>query len=318
MNDSYLNCFSIYDEIVRVLPVKRSILVAFYIILFILNTVMNNLSIYVNITTNHWKNQSMRMILYISVNDILYAVIGLTAHVVHILIPEQLDCQQRRFLLLFPHLFITLCFYTIVFVALDRFLHVMLLERYRIHVTSAKFNSILAFYLLVAVEQCVIANFGPIFFGENGGALYSASVNLLFITGTISINIASIIKLNIYAKTSRTVGSKTANLDKLATAFLISITVTYLPLLIFTAILKMFKEEMGTGNAIFLFHSLLLLSNLNSSLNAFAYLKLNRKARRKVNSLILNRVQRINESEVRTEHYGTESLCNVFLYIKIM
>ena len=187
-----------------------------------------------------------------------------------------------------------LCLYTVMFVALDRFLHVMLLGRYRTHVTPARFNSILAFYLLVAVGQGIISNFGPKYFGENGGALYSAPVNLLFITGTITINIASIIKLKIYAKTSRNVGSKTTNLDKLATAFFIVITVTYLPLLIFTAILKMYKEEMGAGNAVFILLSLLLFSNLNSSLNVLVYFKLNRKARRKVDSVILNIVQRVN------------------------
>ena len=147
-SQGFLSCFTVFDNIVKVLPMKRSIIVVFYIILSIVNTVMNSLSIYVNVTTNHWKNQSMRMVLYISVIDILNGVIAYGAHVVYILIPDQLDCQQRRSLLLSSHLFYMISLYIIMFVAFDRFLHVWFLSHYKDAVTPAKFNSVLAFYLL--------------------------------------------------------------------------------------------------------------------------------------------------------------------------
>ena len=143
---------------------------------------MNSLSIYVNVTTDHWKNQSMRMVLYISVIDILNGLIGNTAHVVYISIPDQLDCQQRRSLLLSSHLLYVTSFYILMYVALDRFLHVWFLSHYKDAVTPAKFNSVLAFYLLVGVWQGLVLSFAPELFGEYKGGIYSAPVNILFIT----------------------------------------------------------------------------------------------------------------------------------------
>ena len=281
----YLNCFSSYDDIVWVSNTKKLVVVVFYIVLSIVNTIMNSLSIYVNVTTNHWKNQSMRMVLYISVIDILYGVIGYTAQIVHIVIPNQLGCLQRRFLLLFPHLCLTLSAYSVMFVALDRYFHVLLLSRYKDVITSARFNCLLLFYLLVGVVQTIITNFGPYFFGENGGAQYSSPVNLLFVSGTIFVYIISIIKLKIYTKSSQIVSAKTTNLNKLATAFLVILSITYSPIVVYTALIKVIKELIGAGDTAVLLHILLLLSNTNSSLNALAYLKLNLKARRRINTM---------------------------------
>lgn len=273
----FFDCFMIVDNIVKVSTVIRSIIAVFYIILMVINTFVNSLSIYVNITTDHWKNKSMRMILYISAIDILHGIINCTP-VVPILFPNQLDCQKRMLLMLFPILFTNLSLFIVMFVALDRFLHVMLLGRYKDVVTSAKFNLLLAFYLVVAVGQV---------FGKQVSFKYPDSVfYLLFITGTISIYIASIVKLKIYDKASRTVSSNTRNLNTLSTAFLVIITVTYTPFLVYMAVAPMIREMIGDGNAILIHHILILVSGLNSSLNVCAYLRLNVKARRKVSSII--------------------------------
>ena len=285
---NFLNCNSFFDDVFWISNVEKLIIVAFYIALFIVNTFVNSLSIYVNVAVNHCKNQSMRMILYMSVIDILYGGIGFTSEVIHILISNELDCQQRRLLLFSPLLLSYFSAFTVMFMALDRFLHVMLLGRYDEIIPRKKYNFLLAFYLLIAAGQTILTSFGQIFFGENGGALYSAPVNLLFITGTISIYIASIIKLNIYAKTSRNIGSKMTKLNKLTTAFLIIYAVTYSPMMLFSATIKHIKGWIGPANTYILAQSLLLVAKCNSSLNAFAYLNLNLKAKQKVYTMSRN------------------------------
>ena len=286
-NDSnFLNCFSIYDDVVYVSNMNRAIIVILYFVIFIINIITNGFSIYVNIITGHWKNQSMRIILYISISDILNGVLGNAAHVVHILIPNQLDCQQRRFLILIPHMFSYFSTYSVFFLGLDRFLHVMLLSRYKAIIKPARFNSLMVFYLLVGIWQAIITTFGPKFFGESGGARYSAPINNLFIIVTVVSYVACIIKLRLYAKTSRVVSANTLSLNKLATAFLIIITVTHTPVILSTVIANAIKRSMGNANTNILAHCLLLLAKTNSSLNAIAYLRLNAKARRRVNAII--------------------------------
>ena len=121
----HLNCLSICDKNDRISTVRRLIIVSVYIIQIIVNILMNILSIYVNVNTDHWKNQSMRMVLYISVVDILLVIFGNIPHTIHILIPNQLNFQQRAFLMFLPPLFVHLSLYAVIFLAVDRFLHVM-------------------------------------------------------------------------------------------------------------------------------------------------------------------------------------------------
>ena len=291
---NYLNCFSIYDDVVYVSSKTRAIIVIFYFIIFVINTIANGICIYINVVTNQWKNQSMRAILFISINDILNGVLGYTAHVIHIMIPNQLDCRRRRYIVLFPHLFIHISLYLIMFLALDRFLHVMLLSRYKDFIKPIRFYLCMAFYLAVAVMQTVITTFGPNFFGENGGASYSAPVNSLFISVTIAIYIASILKLRIYTKSSRDVSARTLSLSRLASAFLVILAVTYTPIILYTGLLKKVKIVIGSANANIVLHSLLILANTNSSFNAIAYLKLNSKARRQVNAILQKVVSSYN------------------------
>ena len=146
-NDSnFLNCFSSYDDAVYVSNINKAIIVILYFVIFIINTITNGFSIYINIVTGQWKNQSMRVILFISISDILYGAIGYTAQVLHIVILNELDCQQRRVLILSPHLFIHFSIYGVFFLGLDRFLHVMLLSRYKDIIKPARFNALLVFF----------------------------------------------------------------------------------------------------------------------------------------------------------------------------
>ena len=231
----------------------------------------------------------MRTILYISFLDILYGAFGNAAQVVHIVIPKQLDCQQRNLLLLFSHLFIGMSLYALMFAALDRFLHVMLLNRYKGVITPAKYHSILTIYLFVAVGKAVVVHFV-----ELSTAKYFSRVSILFVAGTISIYIVSIVKLKIYQKVSTIVSANIRNLNILVTAFLAIITLTYTPVLVYTLFLDNIVKLIGAGNTTILHHSLLMFSGLSSSLNAFAYLKLNVKARRKISSMIHNHVKVVN------------------------
>ena len=287
-NDSknYLNCFSIYDDIVYVSSKSRAIIVIFYFNIFVINTITNAMSIYINVVTNHWKNQSMRIILFISVSDILNAVFGNASHISLILIPNELDCAKRRFLILIPHLLSYFSTYSVLFLGLDRCIHIILLSRYRLIMKEVRFNCLMIFYLTVGIWQAIITTYGPKLFGKNGGARYSAPVNNLFVIATIISYIVSIVKLRIYSKTSRTVSASTMNINKLTTAFLTIITITYSPIILSTVFANKITQTLGDANTNILAHSLLLLAKSNSSLNAIAYLRLNSRARRRVNAII--------------------------------
>ena len=287
-NDStnYLNCFSVYDDIVYVSSKNRLIIIVFYLIIFIINTITNGLCIYVNVITNQWKNQSMKVVLFISTSDVLSAVFGNASHITLISILNELDCPKRRFLILVPHLFSYFSTYSVLFLGLDRFLHVMLLDRYNNVIGKIRFYFLFQIYLVVGLEQAILTTFGPSYFGENGGASYSAPVNSLFISITIAIYIASIIKLRIYTKNSTVVSAKTSSLSRLASAFLTIITITYSPLILSTVFANKITETLGDANTNIMAHSLLLWAKCNSCLNAIAYLRLNTKARRRVNTMI--------------------------------
>ena len=282
---TFTNCQSIYDGIEHVSSDKRIAIVFFYCFISALNVVANGLAIYVNITCGQWKQQSMFVVLLISVSDILNGIVGSTAQVVHILIPDKLDCSQRRVLVLLPHTFSYFSTYCVLFLGLDRFLHVILMSRYKDVIKRARLNAIMAIYLVVGIGQAIITTYGPKFFGKAGGARYSAPVNNIFIGGTVICYLVSIVKLKLYAKSSRTVSSSTLNISKLASVFLIIITVTYSPIILSTVFSSRIQATLGIANTNILAHSLLLLSKTNSSLNAVAYMRLNSKARRRVNAM---------------------------------
>ena len=285
-NVSYLNCFSIFDDIVYVSVKDRGIILFFYFIVTIINVITNGLCIFINVVTGHWKNQSMRIILYVSISDILNAILGNGSHILLILIPNRLDCQMRRFLIFVPHIFSYFSSYSVLFLGLDRFLHVMLLSRYKRIIKPVRFNCLMTIYLTIGLCQAFLTTYGPKLFGKGSGARYSAPVNNLFVFATVVTYIASIIKLKIYSKTSRTVSTSTMNINKLTTAFLTIITITYSPIILSSIFADRLTNRFGAANTNILAHSLLLWAKCNSGLNAIAYLRLNGRARNRVNAII--------------------------------
>jgi len=278
MNRTRLDCFTIYDDIELVPYNTRLIITGFYLFMMCLNTSLNIASAYMNIKMKHYKIQSMRLVLYISVADIFYALLGYTAQIIHILIPEKLQCSHRRLLLFLPHLFINFTMYVTLFIGLDRFFHIIFLERYRTIITKFRFNIMLSVYVLISVVQVSIITFGPVLFGKAGGARYSSPISSIFIVGTLIIYVLSIIKLRTHNNTSRRM-VKTRNLAKLASVFLTVLTLSYLPIIGFTVFINSIRQLLGPGITIVLYHGLFLVSITNSSVNAIAYMKLNGRAR---------------------------------------
>ena len=134
--------------------------------------------------------------------------------------------------------------------------------------------------------SATVISFGLESFGKNGATKFTALLNLFFIIGTIYIYIASIVKLKIYQKTSGMVSANTRSLDSLITVYLAIITITFTPMAVFIAGVVQIEKEIGDRDTIIIFHGFHLLTGLNSSLNILAYLKLNAKAKRKINSMM--------------------------------
>ncbi|XP_066927289.1 melanocortin receptor 5-like [Clytia hemisphaerica] len=298
----FVNCYSNYDNIVYVSNPARYILVACYVIMIVVNTMLNSLSSFVNVLTGHYKKRSLRMVFIISVCDILQAVIASITQIIFILYIEHLACSQRRMLLLFPHIFIYQSCYLVMFMALDRFLHVMLLSRYTTIITATRHNLLFAVYVFFALYSAVITTFGPALFGQNGGARYSTPANLLFIGSAFVLYILSIIKLRSHRKRSKRISASTTSMTKLASAFLILVTICYAPIILFLPVMKPFERKFGKSSSILLMYALLLLSNLNSTGNALVYMTTNGRARRKLKEVLMCwRKNKIGESKA-AEH----------------
>ena len=281
----FLDCLSNYDNIVYAPHYVRIILVASYLVLLLINTMLNSLAIYINFATGHYKKQSMRMVLIISICDIFHGLIGYSAQVVYILTAEHLDCTSRRIILLFAHIFLNLSTYLVMFIALDRFLHVMLLSRYKPVIRPCFYHILLSLYILPSMFQAVVVTFGPVFFGDSSGS-YAAPTNIIFVLVTFFVYISSIIKLHIHKKNSRRISTTILNMTKLATAFLILVTICYIPIVVFLPLSKLIQKHVGKVISIIIMHGCILLAIVNSSGNALVYIFLNSKAKRKFREII--------------------------------
>ncbi|XP_066918677.1 uncharacterized protein [Clytia hemisphaerica] len=281
----FLDCLSNYDNIIYTPQYVRTILVTCYLVLLLINTMLNSLAICINFATGHYKKQSMRMILIVSICDILHGFIGYSAQVVYILTVEHLDCTSRRVILLFAHIFLNLSTYLVMFIALDRFLHVILLARYKSAIPPSLYYFLLSLYILPSMFQAVVVTFGPVFFSDSSG-MYAAPTNIIFVLVTFIVYTLSIVKLHVHKKNSRRISSNILNMTNLATAFLILVTICYTPIVVFLPLSKLVQKHFGKAISIIIMHGCILLAIINSSGNALAYIFLNNKAKKKVRELI--------------------------------
>ena len=248
----------------------------------------------INIAVKHHKKQSMRVLLIISICDILHGAIGYTAHIGVMLAAEQLNCTYRRIILFFPSIFIYQSSFLVMFIALDRFLHVMFLTRYSTVVTSLKFNFLLTFFVTVALIQAAINTFGPAFLGYAGGARYTAPTNAIFTLITLILYIISIKKLKLVRRKSGQISSQVSNMTKLASAFLLLITICYTPAILFQFLIPILRRKLDKTTFIVTMHATILISICNSSGNAIVYLSMNPKAKRKFKELFTRMVKKSN------------------------
>ena len=290
MNKTRLIYFTIHEEVELVSRPTRMVIAGFYLLMMCLNTSLNIASAYLNIKLNHYKNQSMRLVLYISIVGVLYAVFGYTAHIVILLDPEQLQRSHKRLLLFIPNMFSFLCAYMTMFIGLDRFFLIIFLERYRAIITRFRFNILFLAYLLVSLAQSSLMSFGWTPLGMPGYALYSINyINSVFIVATVVLNVISIIKLKSYNRRSRHIATKTRGMVKLAATLLVILTVSYLPIYTTIVFANSLVQTIGAETTAVLLHVVMLLSLCNSSGNAIAYLKINSRRTRPI-TLSLSRV----------------------------
>ena len=132
---------------------ERVIITSCYVSLCLLSTSLNSLVLYVILKTRQWKNQSVRLIFFVSCADILWAWLGNVTHAIYVLVCQLLTCQIRVIILAITNMATYTSLDFIVVVGLDRFLHIYYLNDYAIKFSPARFKKVMIAFMVIMLLQ---------------------------------------------------------------------------------------------------------------------------------------------------------------------
>ncbi|XP_057289793.1 melatonin receptor type 1C-like [Hydractinia symbiolongicarpus] len=268
-------------------------LITLNVIVMILNLIFNSAVIYGLVATKQLKNYSLKLILYLSINDCCLALITQTLFTV--MLAKFEDCDFETIVQFFAIFFTHISAYIIALIGFDRYIHMRYLNRYAQVITNKRVIMILTAVVLLSLTQAMVYVLGT-------------QLNFLSKAKQITVSIDAVIAISVftaYIMTVRVVkvhSKRTESRDMLkavdttvtrtASRILTAIVICYIPYIIVSFTHAVVSQKWDGIRKQWLEYALILgfvLTYFNSFVNAIIFLSLNKKVKRYVTSVMKNR-----------------------------
>ena len=286
-----VNCLPIQDNIPMLKKSVRQVLAAIHILIMSIGTPANFTVTYLIYRTKQYLNQSTRLIMYLSITDIFGVCIINGASALYMLSYEELSCPSLLVIHSFVNFAVSLTFMMIVGISFDRMLKVRYMNEYSTVFTSFRFKLALMCLSVVAGMQATLIFIGIYFLGYGYATILSVPVHTICVVATTSFYLISIKKLKDMNTISQRVSTSDRSIVKIATLYLIIFAAWFLPTLVWQAIFL--SKSFSKVNDILIIFALYIWFSLQSTLNAFMFMLVNREARRVVISCLQTITRRV-------------------------
>ena len=272
-------CATTYDNLRILNATQFRILLWLNITIATMNVAVNSTGILLIIKTKQWKNQSTKLILFMSSSDCCVALLSqiVLSALAYL---EDMICVYKTMLLFIWYLPIIFSFNMVAFISFNRFIHIKYLHQYSAILTPKRFNLCLLLLISITVVQSIMTSIGPLFFGKGGGTLFSIPITVIVPFASIGLYIKSVFILRKHEQYSQERLHLTTSVTRLATFYLIILLITFIPSKISLIIVLSLSKYLTKQTKTMLFFGCQLYYCCYSFITGMVFIKVNEPAKK--------------------------------------
>ena len=279
------SCLPAQDKIMS-LSHETRIFFAFCFAIFMIGGVaINSTAVYVAWITKQLKVRSITLMWYLCIIDSFGAVITNGAYFTYMVLYNHVSCSGKLVMNALAQFFSFASAYMVCYIGIDRYVRVTYLNKYDEKFTKSKFVISMLIYITLVVIQTTISIYCPIVYGEGYGALMNAPINIIICMAVLICYGISLHKLHEHNKKRKhVITSSDRSLITMASFHLFLLICCYGPSVLYSILYGVwsFSEELiGISTGI-----LFMLNCLHGILNAFVFLFVNRKNRKRFERIL--------------------------------
>ena len=252
----------------------------FFIALF--NSIINAVMVSTIIKRKQYRIQSIKMSLYLSISDLLTALITQPIFNYQMRIGKNHNCVRMVLFQLFEWLFPQFSFNILTLIILDRFMHIKYLTRYADVMTPRKVNGFICIVFGITVLECMFVTIGSVYKLATVAKRIAVSViHVLMLLSDFTLYFASLYILRRYKKDSgKALRDHVQKITKMAFYYLLAVVIIYVPFFTVMVVNRIkSKTTFLTREVAFWFVLSQIIVNINGIINSILFFYFNRTSR---------------------------------------
>uniref|UniRef100_A0A7M5UN67 G-protein coupled receptors family 1 profile domain-containing protein n=1 Tax=Clytia hemisphaerica TaxID=252671 RepID=A0A7M5UN67_9CNID len=280
-------CTKTYGTVIFMSWESRISFLTINTIISIVNLIINIFTVYSIYRTNQIKNQSIKLILIVSISNALFAVFGQSSLSILLYKGDHLSCPVTWILLIVIEFCMYSSHYLTGMLGFDRYIRIKYQNNYHQIYTSFRFYmSLSLLYFIISIQAALgaIARFN-----RSSSLGFTLPINILMFMAVAFFYGRSIQTLRQHQQKLRknSIVKSSVNLTRLATLYITTNAIFAAPIVVVLAYyFKKREDAVNQEIKAVIFYTTLLFSILHCPVNAICFLKVNRQARMMISTLM--------------------------------
>ena len=263
----------------------EKILLSFNTLVATINLITNILVIILIYTTNQLKNQSLKLTFILSTSDVFLSVVSQQV-INYFLVANSTNCYIKVTAQFWFYFFPYLSAFIIALIVYDRYIRMLRLTEYSKYMTKKRFNAGILIVFMLTFLQLIPVTVASTYDIYTFGTIAMLPINLIVMALEIYWYTKTILILREHKKQRRkNLRQIDVSLARLAAVYMMMIIVFYAPYVITNGFMFFLPRDSSWSSWIMASQ---LLACCNSSANAISFLRVNRKARKKLRNIFYN------------------------------
>ena len=264
-----------YDSIPRD---GKTFLIAIFSLFCVAGILLNSFVILIIAKTKQYQNQSIKLIMLLSGVDLFNSLTNVL-HVGLLLWFRKVSCIATVLFYFISLLAIYSSAFVVSLVGLDRYLRVLYLNDYQTKFTTFRFHLAICACAFLVIWQSGFSTFSNAQAHYGSGAAYTLPVNAMIVLCITTMYLLSIFKLKGHHKENRSLSTSTRNIVRLATVYFYLYIICQGFMVVYHFFLNVLRRDFGKSVGPFLAVFIYIIPSLAGTVNAIAFLLINRKAK---------------------------------------
>ena len=287
MNITSVNCFAVIFRFEVLSHRQFAILTAVSLFVMVVNLITNTLVIYALIKTKQIGNVTSKLILMLSVSDLMVALFCQTFQTTTFYTRDCIVMGSYQFITV---LFVHVSMYTIAIIGIDRYLRIKYFASFKALWTTRVVLTLISLAIFLALLQAIMTTIGILLGREDITLSIYSLMNGAIFGSVVFLQILTIRRSNVIHNESSIAASATANkkITKFSMRIMLLLCAFIIPHQVILGLRSSIWDELndyGKSAVQFIVALSVIMLFSNSAANAILYLTTNIKARRLLRSL---------------------------------